>query len=339
MSQTTPLFNRAAVYTDIHFGLRHNSREHNQDCIEFIQWLITESKTRSAETCIFMGDFHHHRSTINAETQNYMLDAMHLMNENFAQTFFIVGNHDLYYRENRTVSSSKFATLFPNITFIDEPTTIGDVSFIPWLVNDEWREIAKLTSRYIFGHFELPGFKMNAMVEMPDHGQLRADHFKHQEYIFSGHFHMRQTRGKVSYIGNPFGHNYADIWDFDRGAMFFEYGSAPDYVNYTAGPRFINIPLSSLLAAPETYLKPKTYLQAVLDLDISYEEAVFLRETFIEQYSVREFKLLRNQDEEVKDKVIDTTLKTVDQIVIEKLTNIESDSFDPKILIDIYNNI
>jgi hypothetical protein len=150
---------------------------------------------------------------------------------------------------------------------------------------------------------------------------------------------MRQQKGKVSYIGNPFGHNYADIWDFERGAMFFEWGSTPEYVNYEDGPRFLNLNLSSLLANPDLYLKPKTYLQVMLDLDISYEEATFLRETFIESYKVREFKLMRNQEEEENDVSVSVDFKTVDQIVIEKLSNIQSDTYDPKFLIELYTNL
>ena len=40
---------------------------------------------------------------------------------------------------------------------------------------------------------------MNAMVQMPDHGELKAEHFEHQEYVFSGHFHKRQINGNVTY--------------------------------------------------------------------------------------------------------------------------------------------
>jgi hypothetical protein len=181
---------------------------------------------------------------------------------------------------------------------------------------------------------------MNAMVEMPDHGTLNADHFRHQDMVFSGHFHKRQTKGKINYIGNPFGHNYSDVWDFERGGMFLEWGKEPVFLDYTDGPRFITINLTALLENPDLYLKPKTYLQVTLDADITYEEASFLRETFLSQYNVREFKLVKNQDDELsKDYAGDITFKTVDQIVVEQLTNIESDSFDTKLLIEIYNGL
>ena len=122
--------------------------------------------------------------------------------------------------------------------------------------------------------------------------------------------------------------------------MFLEWGKAPELLDYTDGPRFITINLAALLANPDLYLKPKTYLQVTLDLDITYEEATFLRETFVGSYDVREFKLVKNQDDELeKDYAGDITFKTVDQIVIEQLTNIDSDAFDNNKLIEIYNRL
>lgn len=334
------LFERAIVFTDIHFGLRHNSAEHNQDCLDFIDWVIQEAKIRNCETCMFLGDWHHHRSNINILTLDYTMQALRKLNAAFKKSYVMVGNHDLFYREKREIHSMVVGSEFPNIVLVDKPIVDGDVALVPWLIEDEWKDVANIKSKYLFGHLELPGFKMNAMVEMPDHGELNPDHFKHQEYVFSGHFHKRQTKGKINYIGNPFGHNYSDVWDFERGGLFLEWDKEPVFMDYTDGPRFISINLAALLENPDIYLKPKTYLQVTLDIDITYEEASFLRETFLSQYSVREFKLVKNPNEDLtKDFSGDITFKTVDQIVIEQLTNIDSDSFDKNILVEIYNRL
>ena len=336
----TNLFDKVVVFTDIHFGLRHNSAEHNQDCLDFLDWIINEAKLRGAESCIFMGDWHHHRSNINILTLDYTMQALRKLNAAFKTSYVMVGNHDLFYREKRDIHSMVVGSEFPNIVLVDKPMVLGDVALIPWLVEEEWKEVTDIKSRYLFGHLELPGFKMNAMVEMPDHGALNADHFPHQELVFSGHFHKRQTKGKIDYIGNPFGHNYSDVWDFERGAMFLEWDKEPEYVDYEFGPRFININFSALLSNPDIYLKPKTYLQVILDVDITYEEASFLRETFIGQYEVREFKLMHSQENEVsKDYAGEITFKTVDQIVVEQLASIDSSTFDNKKLIEIYNGL
>jgi DNA repair exonuclease SbcCD nuclease subunit len=337
---SSQLFEKTVCFTDIHLGLKYNSPVHNQDCIDYIEWLVQIAKNKGAETCIFMGDFHHHRNQVNAHTLDYSLKLIGILNDNFKKVYFLVGNHDLYFKENRSVTSTKFASLFPNLVLINDIMVEGDVALVPWLVDDEWKNVCQIKSKYLFGHLELPGFKMNAMVEMPDHGELNAGHFQHQSYVFSGHFHKRQTKGKITYIGNPFGHNYSDVWDFERGCMFLEWDKEPEFIDYEDGPRFINISLSSLLANPEIYLKPKTHLQVTIDLEITYEEASFLRETFVEQYEVREFKLIHNQDNDLDaDHSTDITCRSIDQIVVEQLTNIDSESFDAAKLVEIYNNL
>lgn len=337
----TNLFKKAIVFTDVHYGMKHNSSQHNEDCNDFVRWMIEEGKLRDAETCIFCGDFFHHRNTINSQTLKYAIEAISMLNDSFEKTYIIVGNHDMYLRDSREIISTEFTTLFPNVTLIDSITVTDNVALVPWLIKEEWKDIADIKAKYIFGHFELPGFKMNAQVEMPDHGEINASHFTHSDYIFSGHFHMRQTKGKISYIGNPFGHNYSDVWDFERGAMFLEWDKEPEFIDYADGPRYITINLAALLANPDIYLKPKTYLQVTLDVDITYEEAAFLRETFLTQYNVREFKLIRNpEDDLTKEFTGDITLKTVDQIVIECLNTLDNDSkFDISKFIEIYNNL
>jgi len=47
------LFNKAAVFTDIHFGLKSNSLQHNQDCANFVDWFISEAKHKGAKLVSF----------------------------------------------------------------------------------------------------------------------------------------------------------------------------------------------------------------------------------------------------------------------------------------------
>ncbi len=181
---------------------------------------------------------------------------------------------------------------------------------------------------------------MNAQVEMPDNGTLNAGHFIHQERIFSGHFHKRQHKGKVSYIGNPFGHTYADAWDFERGCMFLEWGGEPEYIDYDNGPKFINITLSALANNQELYLKPKTYLQVTLDMDISYEEAMQLREELIKGAEIREFKLIKNPSDTVDiEYTPELTIKTVDQIIVESINSLDSETYSSSTLLEIYQSL
>ena len=332
------LFKKAACFTDIHYGLKQNSRLHLDDCRRFVEWFIAEAKARDCETCIFLGDWHHHRASVNVATMNASIRDLKLLNESFEKVYFILGNHDLYYRDKRELNSIEYARDLSNFVMIDEHFLQDDVAIIPWLVGKEYKKVAKMQCKYMFGHFELPYFKMNAMVEMPDHDGIKAEMLNGPEYVFSGHFHKRQYKNNIHYMGNAFPHNYADVGDDERGAMFLEWGGEPQYVNWTEGPKYRVFTLKQLLDDHQNLLDEYTYSRVKLDVSISYEEANFVREKFAEQYGVRELQLIPiKEEEEFQGGEIE--FESVDQIVVTQLDTIESNTVDKQTLIDIYNSI
>ena len=336
------MFKKAAVFTDIHFGLKGNSKVHNQDCEDFIDWYIEQAQAAGCETGIFCGDWHHNRNSLNLTTMDATIRSMEKLGAAFEQFFFFDGNHDLYYKDKRDVNSTAFAKHIPGITFVDEITTIEDVTIVPWLVGDEWKKLRKLQSKYVFGHFELPSFYMNAMVQMPDHGELRAEDFSNQSYVFSGHFHKRQQQGVVHYLGNAFPHNYADAWDDDRGMMILdrENDKEPVYLNWTDCPKYRTVGLKKLLEDTDNIIKPNMYLRVTIDVPISFEEATFIKETFVTQYKCREIALIpQKQMEEISTDIDIQHFESVDQIVSGEISAIESENFNKKMLLDIYNEL
>jgi len=334
------LFKKAACFTDIHFGLKSNSSVHNQDCEDFVDWYIAEAKKAGCDTGIFLGDWHHNRNSLNITTMDYSLRALEKLGKAFDQFFFFPGNHDLYYKDKRDIHSVEFGKYVPGIEIIHKPTTTGDVTMCPWLVGDEWKKMEKVKSRYVFGHFELPLFYMNAMVQMPDHGELQASHFKNPEYVFSGHFHKRQHKQNIVYIGNAFPHNYADTWDDDRGMTIMEWGEAPVYIPWVDQPTFRTIKLSELIDKADEIIKPKQHLRVSLDIDISFEEASFIKEKFVADYNIRELTLIPEKKElEINTDIDIKSFESVDEIVSNQLVNIQNGTFDSKVLLNIYNSL
>ena len=175
------LFKTAACFTDIHYGLKQNSRLHLKDCDRFIDWFIAEAKARNAETCIFLGDWNHHRASISVATMNASIQDFKKLNDAFEKVYMIMGNHDLYYKDKRELNSIEYTRDLSNFVMIDDHFLQDDVAIIPWLVGDEHKKVSKMSCKYMFGHFELPYFKMNAMVEMPDHGGINDKMLKDLE--------------------------------------------------------------------------------------------------------------------------------------------------------------
>jgi len=337
----TNLFKKAAIWTDIHFGLKSNSITHNEDCLEFVKWATAKAKEEGCETCIFLGDWHNNRASINILTLNYSLRALEHMNENFDNVYFIPGNHDLYYRDKRDVQSVEWAKHLSRVHICNDWFTAGDVTIAPWLVGDDHKRIRKVKSKYMFGHFELPHFLMNAMVAMPDNGEIKREDFEKFDRVFSGHFHLRQHHKNISYIGNCFPHNYADAGDDARGMMILEWDKDPVYHTWPNQPRYRVFKLSDVIEEPDKHFLPGMHVRVNLDIDINYEESTFIKEEFMKKFELRELTL-------IPAKIMDVNLEatagriefqSVDQIVSSQLTAIESDHYNNNLLLDIYRSL
>jgi hypothetical protein len=193
----------------------------------------------------------------------------------------------------------------------------------------------------MFGHFELPHFKMNAMVEMPDHGEVKVDSFHGFESVYSGHFHLRQSKKNINYIGNCFPHNFADAGDADRGMMVLEWGKPHQFHAWDGQPLYRVLRLSECIDNGANILRPNMHVRVELDIDISYEEANFIKETFIKDHNLREMALIPSKRTNIDIDMAPGEVKfeSVDQIVTDQITAIESEFYDPKLLLKIYQNL
>lgn len=335
------LFKKAAVFTDIHFGLKSNSTLHNEDCLNFVKWATTKAKDEGCETALFLGDWHNNRASINILTLGYSLQALEHLNANFEKVYFIPGNHDLYYRDKRDVQSVAWAKHLPNVHICNDWFNEGNVVIAPWLCGDDYKKLKKMKGQYMFGHFELPGYLMNAMVAMPDHGELTGDDMQGFGHVFSGHFHKRQTQRNITYVGNCFPHNYADAGDDDRGLMILDWGQQPEFHSWPDQPRYRVFQLSDVINHAEKMLQPGMHVRVNLDIDISYEEATFIKETFLDSYKLREITLIPAKVTSLTEYEIQGNIEfeSVDQIVTGQLTSLDNGKFNKNLLLDIYRNL
>tara|TARA_R110000823_G_scaffold40754_4_gene107680 strand:- start:1140 stop:2153 length:1014 start_codon:yes stop_codon:yes gene_type:complete len=334
------LFKKAIVFTDLHLGLKGNSILHNEDCMNYLDWMIALGQKEKCDLCIFNGDFHHIRAAINVQTLKYSLSALERLSDAFPRTLFNTGNHDLYYRDKRDVHSVEWGKHIDNIQLINDFYSEGDVTIVPWLVGEDVKKVKKLKTKYVFGHFELPHFLMNSMITMPDTGDIKRADLRGVEEVYSGHFHKRQQGDNITYLGNAFPHDFSDAWDDERGAMILEWGEPPKFYNWEDCPKYRTFKYSDIKDKPEDLLLPNTYAQVTLDTDITYEEANYIKETYVKDYKLRELRLIPgNEEEHVESFSGEIKFESVDNIVTSEILAIESEHFDPNILLEIYKSI
>lgn len=331
------MFDRAVLFTDIHFGLRGNSRTHNEDCIRFIEFMIKYAKQNQIQTAIFLGDWTHTRSSINAITMRYSIDAFRLLNDNFEQVIVIVGNHDMPFRESRDITTNEFSELFPNIRLIREIEQIDNCVFAPYLLNTEHLDLIKLKGDYLFGHFELPTFLLTRGIEMPDHGGLNRTDLSSFKAVFTGHFHKRQNKGNVWYIGNCFPHDYGDSYDeLNRGFADLVYGGDITFIPFRESPRYRHTNVTDFLENLEFQLGPNMYVKLANDVDLQLEDCVFLREVLMKSLDIRELTVIPYRQEPDDEYDESQEFESVDDVIERQLASVQSNALDPAFLVQLY---
>ena len=151
--------------------------------------------------------------------------------------------------------------------------------------------------------------------------------------MFSGHFHKRQNKNTVWYIGNCFPHNYSDAWDDDRGFMMWEPGKTPTFKSFPGAPKYRTLTLSQAMSDPTQYIDQYTHARVTVDVGIDYEEANFIKELFETQLNAKNVVMIPKRDDELEvDETADINFES-------HLQSIESNTIDCKHLVKLYQEL
>lgn len=219
---------------DLHYGEKGNSDKFNQQVNDLLRFAVDESKKRTVEMCIQLGDWHDDRSKLNVATINRSIEGAKILQEGFDTVYTIVSNHDIYHRDRLDVNSMKL--IEPYITVVDQPTIIENFIMVPWVVSNEmWDEVINLTHEskvdYMFAHLELNGFLVNDMYEM-EHGYSPTS-LRHLKHVYTGHYHSPQTKDNITYTGTPYPISMNEA-NGTHGIYFFDTETGDcEFVEYT----------------------------------------------------------------------------------------------------------
>lgn len=337
---------KAGIFTDIHYGRKNNSKIHNQDCLNFIDWFHGKCIEHDVDHIVFLGDWFEERQAIDSLTGTVALNCAKKLNSLGIPIYFIVGNHDLYYRDNREIFATYIYSELSNFVVIDHPIvvdqTLVPTLYCPFLFEDEYAGLSTYFDIPVWmGHFEFKGFVLTGDTVVKQSGP-DPEKFTAPDHILSGHFHKRQQSKNITYIGNTFPMDYGDSNDNDRGMAIFDYeANVVQFINWEDCPKYIKVNLSDLLENP-SLIKPGARVKCEADIDITYSENSEIKKTIIEKYGLREFNIEENMvvtvnsgeltEEEIK-------IESTHSLVRKLLTRIESSDIDNEKLLQIYDGL
>lgn len=295
-----------------------------------------------------MGDYFENRNAINVLTLNKAIEGIRKLNELQIPVFFLIGNHDLYYRNNRRIHSVDFLKEFSNIVIIEEPTFINEdkVLLCPFLFKEEYPEITPLVNKaeYVFGHWEFKNFYLTgASNQLCEHGFFHKL-FSSPKMIFSGHYHKRQISENVIYIGNPFCTNWGDINDSNKGLCWVELQTEDvNFIDWSEGPIYIKCNLSTLING-EIQIRKNARIKCEQDIDLTYSEVQLMKQEIIDMYDLRELILEPNNkakeqmlSQELTEELDSMDLSTINETIMKMLnSDISGNGIEGSLLVEIY---
>lgn len=342
---------KAAIFTDIHLGKKSNSKLHNEDCLNYIEWFADQIKQNpSIDHIWFLGDWHEQRSAIDGLTLKYSYTAAKRLNDIGLKIFFLLGNHDLYLKNNRNIYTTEIFSSLNNFNIIKEITTVDEiynsVLAIPFLMEDEYSDILEYRDIPVaMGHLELAGFTMSGTSNILESGPDHEKFFKNKKRVFSGHFHLRQKKDNIHYIGNTFPMDYSDANDTKRGMAVYDFENDKlEYIDWPDCPRYIKTKLSDILASPKKILHNNAYVKVLVDQTITLTESNEIKKLFSDKFNLREIVLEEKPESppelsEIEQEIEDLKLETVSEIVPELLKRVKGDRIKSEKLVGIYKEL
>ena len=221
---------KIVLITDQHFGGKSDSNSFN-DYIEnfYTNQFFPYLKEHNIDTIVDLGDTFDRRKYVNFsildKVRKYYFDI--LAKENIT-LHSIVGNHSTYFRNTNNVNSSNLLYgHYDNVITYPEVTTISiagtSIDLIPWINSENYEStmefIKNSKSQIALGHLEVEGFAMYKNYVAGD--GISPTIFNRYEFVASGHYHHKSSKGNIHYLGAPYEITWND-YDDPKGFHIFD---------------------------------------------------------------------------------------------------------------------
>lgn len=260
------MIHQIAFLSDIHFGIRNSSKEwldYQKDY--FYNFFIPLIYSNNISSLIIAGDVFDNRQSINLLVLHEVVKIFEVLASKLTEIHIIAGNHDVFLKSSNEISSLDIISkISDNIIVYKEPAKvkIKGLKFymLPWIY-DKQLEASLIqensdNDRYLVCHSEIKGFKYNTLLEVKE--GLTTSVYDGYKKVLSGHFHFRQSKGNISYLGCPMHYSRNDIGDIKGVTLLSTYSEVISFVENVSSPKFIRLSIVDLLETSLEDLKALT---------------------------------------------------------------------------------
>jgi len=211
---------KIALINDTHFSARGDSQLFFDYFMKFFDDVFFPYlKENDIKTVIHAGDLMDRRKFVNFNILSQIRTRfMDRLRDEGIEMHCILGNHDVYFRNTNEVNSVR--ELFTNdLTIYEEPQVVNfdglDIALLPWVCKENYDQsidfIKTAPAPILVGHLELQGYDVMRGVKYD--GGMNPDIFARYEQVLSGHFHCRQEKDNIYYMGTQYDINFSDLYE------------------------------------------------------------------------------------------------------------------------------
>jgi len=210
---------KIALINDTHFGARGDSQLFFDYFMKFFdEVFFPYLEEHNIKTVIHAGDLMDRRKFVNFSILNQVRTRfMDRLRDNSIELHCILGNHDVYYRNTNEINSIR--ELFGrDLKLYENPEVVNfdglDIALLPWINKENAEEYLQFVKTapapILIGHLELEGYEVIRGVNFSGGG---TDYklFDRYEQVLSGHFHCRQERENIYYLGTQYQITFGDL--------------------------------------------------------------------------------------------------------------------------------
>jgi len=213
---------KLAMIADVHVE-KNKNLPYVVSCCE---WVGDELKQRNITELFVLGDFINSRIKIDSLALSSAIQILEYWTEKGINVYLLLGNHELYYRENRgdhteVTSIRPFKKFCEVIEHYQAKEVYGTtIHFIPWITDlEKYKEVLKSIiydeNDIIMSHTEVRGSIMNSISSIKDTDGLPSSIFPVRTFL--GHYHKRQR----FYVGSPLSLNFGEA-SKDKGITIYD---------------------------------------------------------------------------------------------------------------------
>ncbi len=198
---------KSILITDEHINVKNGDIKVYENQKKGFLQMIDYALENDINHIYSLGDFFDTRVNLNnLIIYNILNDFFDLLKKHNIKITMLVGNHSMYVSDSLEVTNLEFLDkAYDNVEIIKANTTHNfndkKLLLVPWLLKGE--KIPKdTTADMILGHLEINSFNVSKTYQFESEHGLNPKDIKIP--VLSGHFHSKQTKDNITYLGNSF---------------------------------------------------------------------------------------------------------------------------------------